>query len=54
MMERFTVFKVGTDVAGPGEDETVLVVQVGGVIIAQHAWYFRLVYGGPGGTPWNE
>ena len=32
------VIQVGVDVAGPGEDETVLVARVGGVIIAQHAW----------------
>lgn len=32
------VIQVGIDVAGPGEDETVLVARVGGVIIAQQAW----------------
>jgi len=32
------VIQVGIDVAGPGEDETVLVARAGGVIIAQQAW----------------
>jgi hypothetical protein len=32
------VIQVGIDVAGPGEDETVMVARVGGVIIAQQAW----------------
>jgi len=32
------VIQVGIDVAGPGEDETVLVARVGGAIIAQQAW----------------
>jgi phage terminase large subunit len=32
------IIQVGIDVAGPGEDETVMVARVGGVIIAQHAW----------------
>jgi hypothetical protein len=32
------VIQVGIDVAGPGEDETVMVARVGGVIIDQHAW----------------
>jgi hypothetical protein len=32
------IMQVGIDVAGPGEDETVLVARVGGVIIAQQAW----------------
>ena len=32
------VIQVGIDVAGPGEDETVLVARVGGVIIAHQAW----------------
>jgi hypothetical protein len=30
--------QVGIDVAGPGEDETVMVARVGGVIIFQQAW----------------
>jgi hypothetical protein len=28
----------GLDVAGPGEDETVLVIAEGSRIVAQHAW----------------
>ena len=32
------VIQVGIDVAGPGEDETVLVARVGGAIIAHQAW----------------
>ena len=32
------VMQVGIDVAGPGEDETVLVARVGGVIVAHKAW----------------
>ena len=32
------LIQVGIDVAGPGEDETVLVARVGGVVIAQQAW----------------
>ncbi len=32
------LIQVGIDVAGPGEDETVLVARVGGVIVAQQAW----------------
>jgi hypothetical protein len=32
------VIQVGIDIAGPGEDETVLVARVGGAIIAQQAW----------------
>jgi hypothetical protein len=35
---RSRVIQVGIDVAGPGEDETVMVARVGGVIIAQQAW----------------
>jgi hypothetical protein len=35
---RNRVIQVGIDVAGPGEDETVLVARVGGVIIAQEHW----------------
>ncbi len=32
------LFQIGIDVAGPGEDESVLVARVGEVIIAQQAW----------------
>ena len=32
------VIQVGIDIAGPGEDETVLVARAGGVIIEMHVW----------------
>src|SRR5579862_368197 len=35
---RVRLIRVVIDVAGPGEDETVLVARVGGVIVAQQAW----------------